>query len=263
LGLIGTLSIDDDTPRDHTENLHLSPRRGRLTVRAPAFMRLFARGEPQMSDAAPHAFPHSLLGFNGLYLLNDTFDQFLLIDTDIYVEGTTSRLATTITISMGEFASQVIAYESATCKFDGTTLSIAYPGGAPLAVLQFYKNPIEGGVAGVNGAIYGRAVRGRSQFNPVPLSAFATEYFDPTGGHFVGRLRIHSDSTVAYKQSPDSPYLPIPFYKYNYAMFVLTVYWGSGAHENATFEMGTYPGAGRVAGILGNGGLWVSILQTS
>ncbi len=113
-------------------------------------------------------------------------------------------------------------------SFDGRTLNI--PSGK--LTLDFTRHYKDGQLATFSGTIGGVNVSGGTYFNPVALSAFIGDYFDPATGKKA--LSIKSDTEIlfdfsALSKNPSGRLKAVIGYSYVPAMFVLTFSGGSGS----------------------------------
>lgn len=202
-----------------------------------------------------------LVPFAGFYTLDTGGGSFFLVDTsfiyqinDAGVAGITH--AATITICMDGKSSSVYDFASC-CTFDSGNLTVAGDG-KQVADVNLYKDYTNGNISALRGTINGTNVTGVTPFNPVQLQVFATTYSELSGGTFEGRLKIGADLSVWYRAGSDD-YVQVRSYYYNHAMFTMAFELNGQGYE---FEMGTTPGAGRVAGNAAKAGLLLSILSS-
>ena len=214
-----------------------------------------------MSNSVTGTNAADLVPFTGYYTLDAGTGSFLLIDTNlIYIDGAISHEAS-ITISADGVSSDTYAFAQCGAFADGV-LTVAWDG-QTIAQVTLAGNAGNGNITTLNGTVNGATVSAVNPFNPIPMSVFAAEYYDKlemtTTPLYVAKFRIGADGSVAYN-GEGGELQPVTQYAFNYAMFVIQFAAGG---QTVTFEMGTAPGSGRVAGNSANGGMLVSIGKTT
>ena len=133
--------------------------------------------------------------FTGYYAMNSAPGAFLSIDTtETYVVPAIQQKTTTITInvSLNGQSCATYAFDNG-ATFDGTTLNI--PGVLALSFTRAFAN---GNLASFAGTIGTTTVTGSTYFNPVPLSAFAGDYYDTATQNLVLSVKKEAGFSFDY-----------------------------------------------------------------
>jgi hypothetical protein len=206
-----------------------------------------------------------LIPFTGFYALEGHVGGFVLIDTNLVYHAApapdtmpTKVNEATVSICIDGTTINNYAFPDY-CSYDGHHLMV-HDGNKPIAQLAFGKDYANGNISAFTGIIGGHAVHGTSPFNPIQLPLFAGEYYELVNGAYQPRLQINADFSVFY-QDGTSGFEPVAAYGFNYAMFVIQMVTKGG--QTITYEMGTTPKNGLVAGDATKGAELVTIQKTN
>jgi hypothetical protein len=206
-----------------------------------------------------------LIPFTGFYALENHPGGFVLIDTNLVYHAAPapdtmpSRVnEATVSICIDGVTINNYAFPDY-CRFDGHHLTVA-DNGKTIAHLGLDKDHSNGNISALGGTIGGHPAHGKSPFNPIHLPLFAGEYYELVSGAYQPRLQINADYAVFY-QDGTSGFQPVAAYGYNYAMFVIQMVTAGG--QTITYEMGTTPKNGLVAGDATKGAELVTIRKAN
>ncbi len=199
-----------------------------------------------------------LIPYTGFYALSSGSGSFLLIDTNFIYNNGAITYEASITISTDGVSSDKYDFAQC-CTFADNVLTVSN-GTSTVASVTLSSVNSGGVVSALSGTVGGVQVTGTTPFNPIEIDVFAAEYYETlqtSGGPvYVAKFRINTDGSIAYRPDDGGDLVPVQLYAYNYAMFVIEF---AVAGKTITFEMGTAPGSGRVAGNSANGSMLISI----
>jgi hypothetical protein len=208
-----------------------------------------------------------LVQFTGFYALEGRPGAFVLIDTNlIYTRPAPDVMPTmvnqaSVSICIDGTSVDEFAFDPC-CTFDGRHLTVTLDKKV-VAKLRLFKDHSDGNSSGLTGTIGGHAVHGTTPFGPIALPVFAGEYFlQQPDGSYQPQLEIGADYSVSYNSG--TGFSPVTAYGFNFAMFVIQFEAIVDKKPKlVTYEMGTTPKNGLVAGNSAGGTLLVSIRKTN